>query len=204
MEKVFKIIGIFLGEQHSGKTLALTCYAYDYYLNGYSVYSNFNLNFPHKKITSTFIKSVVENKEQFNKSVFVIDEIYLILDSRNFGKKSNKIFSYLLLQSNKRDVHIFGTAQYFNTVDKRFRENIKFKCYCNRVIKNENDTYDFIEKDSRILTEEENKNLYIQCMFFIRRGSNLLTDYENKAIYIKADKIFNLYDTRELLDIDDN
>jgi len=193
------MIGIYLGEQNTGKTLALTYYAYNYYMNNYTVYSNYNLNFPHKKLTIDYINKIVQNKEQFTKSVFIIDEIYLILDSRNFGKKSNKIFSYLLLQSSKRDVHILGTAQYFNTVDKRFRENIKFKCYCNRVIKNINGEFNLIETDKRKLDKKFNDKLYIQCFYFIKKGY-FGKNFVNKQQYIRASPIFNLYDTTELLD----
>ena len=42
--------GIFLGEQNSGKTLSMVYYAYRYYKKGFNIYSNFNLNFKHKKI----------------------------------------------------------------------------------------------------------------------------------------------------------
>lgn len=192
------MIGIFLGEQHSGKTLALTYFAYDYYKKGFEIYSNYNLEIPHKKLTVDVIKDAVYNKEQFNKTVFVIDEIYLILDSRNFSKNKNKIFSYFLLQSSKRDVHIFGTAQYFNTVEKRFRENIKFQCYCNRVYKNEFGEYAFVESEDRELTEEENEKLYIKLNFIIRKQDT----YNVKEQYLKAKPIFNLYDNRELLNID--
>lgn len=199
--ELFKIIGIFLGEQHSGKTLALTYFAYDYYKKGYKIFTNYNLNFKHEKINTEFIENVVYGKKQFSKAIFVLDEIYLLIDSRNFGKKSNKILSYLLLQSSKRNVHIFGTAQYFNTVDKRFRENIKFKCYCNRVIYNKN-KFNLISADNRILSNEQNKRLYIQNTFFVKTGDNILTDFKTKKKYVKADKIFNLYDTKELLDLE--
>ncbi len=37
------MIGTFLGEQNSGKTLAMTYFANLYYKNGYKIFANYNL-----------------------------------------------------------------------------------------------------------------------------------------------------------------
>lgn len=196
------MIGIFLGSQNSGKTLVMTSFAYDYYKKGYKIYSNYNLNFPYELITSELLKEYTLSNKQFNKVVFLIDEINIIFDSRNFGKKSQKIFTYFILQSSKRNVNILGTTQQFNTIEKRFRENVNFKCYCNRVIRLGNKYY-FLQTNNRKLTKHENHKLYIKQSYIIFNegdyGSSLC---HNKIIYLKAEPYFGLYDTRFLVAIE--
>ena len=200
------MIGIFLGFQNSGKTLAMTYYAYTYYKKGYDIYSNYNLKFSKlkndkrlHKLTMDKIIECVKNREQFNKAIFLIDEMYLFMDSRNFGSKKQKIMTYFLLQTSKRNVHLFGTAQVFNSVEKRFRENCNFMVFCSRVIKNENEYLNVFD-NMRFLIDSE--NLYIKNVFLIKRSIESLTEYYDKKIfYLKAKNVFNLYDTTELINI---
>ena len=197
------MIGIFLGEQSAGKTLSMSYYAYTYYLKGYTIYCNYGLKFPHKKISKKLIIEFLTKKKQLNKSVFLIDEIYLFLDSRSFGSKSSKLISYFLLQTSKRQTHLFGTAQYFNTVEKRFRENCNLKVFCSRVIyEKETDRFLEITGKERFI---ETKNLFIRMTFLIKRTIYGMVEYDDiKKKYLKAETIFNLYDTTELLDLEDD
>ena len=192
------MIGIFLGGQNSGKTLAMTYFAKDYYNKGYSIYSNYNLNFPHKKITKKLIEDYVKAKKQFNRAVFLIDEIYLILDSRGFMK--NKVMSYFILQTSKRDVNLFGTAQFFNTTDLRLRDNTNFMVFCERVNKIKNKFYP-VKSNRRFL--DLNNILYIKMNFISKNKGGLMETMDIKTHYLKAEKIFNLYDTTELLGLED-
>lgn len=194
------MLGIFLGEQNSGKTLSLTYYAYKYFKEGFKIYSNYNLNFPHEKLDRETLESYTTGKIQFSKSVFCIDELYLIFDSRNFGRKFSKIFSYFVLQTSKRNVHLLGTAQFFNTIDKRFRENTNFLCYCQRMAKFENE-YRAIANNVRFL--DNNMDLYIKNNFIIRSSiEGMFNHNQSKSFYLLAKPIFKLYDTTELLGIE--
>lgn len=209
------MIGIFLGEQNCGKTLAMTYFAKKYYLDGYDIYANYNLSFKHTKLTGEILSKYTKNKIQFNKAVFLIDEIYLFMDSRNFGKKLNKLFSYFVLQTSKRDVHLLGTAQYFNTVEKRFRENANFKVFCSRVVLKKvinkqrtgiTSIYEDVTSNLRFLkdiTSVDRDNLYIKLSFVIKCMVDGITPSFNiKNYYLLAKPIFKLYDTKELLAIE--
>lgn len=192
------MIVIYLGEQNSGKTLSMTYEAYRYYKNGYKIYCNYHLSFPHEKITKKIIIDYLKNKTQLNKSIFLIDEIYLFLDSRSFGTKTNKLLTYFLLQTSKRNVHLLGTAQYFNTVEKRFRENCNLKIYCSRTTKKDGNYVDVHSSKRKI----PGKDLYIRMTCVIKRSLLGLVDFDDiKTRYLKAEPIFSLYDTTELLDI---
>lgn len=191
-------IGIFLGEQNSGKTLSMSYYARLYYQKGYTIYSNYKLNFPHITITRKMMEEYTTSRKQFNKAIFCIDEIYLFFDSRSFGSKANKLFTYFLVQSSKNSVNIFGTAQYFDTIEKRFRNNTSFKVFCTRVNKINNS---FIPIESNIRKLEDSSRLYIRNCFLIKTIKDFEMKIRQKIFYIKAEPLFNIYDTTELINI---
>lgn len=193
------MLGIFLGGQNSGKTLSMVYYAYDYYKNGYDIYSNLKLNFPYTPLTKKTLTQYTEGQKQFRKSVFLIDELYLFMDSRRSFSKNNQIFSYFLLQTSKRNVHCLSTSQYISSVEKRFRENLTFQCFCERVIKNDDGLYYEVGKVNRKLSKAENERLYIKNAY-LKKVNNMF-DYKVKLniVYLKAKPLFDFYDTTELL-----
>jgi len=197
------MIGVFLGEQNEGKTLSMTSRLYEAYKKGFKVYANYNLEFPHKKITKKLLEEWTKDKKHFNKAVFGIDEIYLILDSRSSTSKTSKIFSYFLLQTSKRDVHLFCTAQYINTIEKRLRNNLKFYCHCTRVLYNpKTKDFEYLDNFTRIQDNKINKHLYIRNDYFIRtKDNNNLSIIKQKTVFIRAERIFNKYNTKQLIDI---
>lgn len=193
------MLGVYLGTQNSGKTLSMVFNAYRYHKQGYKIYSNFNLSFKHTKLTKELIESFVTAKRQFNKTIFLIDEIYLFMDSRNFGSKRQKMLGYFILQTSKRGCNLYGTAQFFNTIEKRFRENINFTCHCQRVLLHKGE-YREIYNNNRFLVDS--KNLYIKNSYMIKKSA-LYDTYDIKNFYLKAEPIFKLYDTTELLGLGD-
>lgn len=193
------MIGIFLGEQASGKTLSMVYYAYQYYKKGFRIYTNVGLSFKHEILSKEIIENFTKDKTQFDKAVFLIDEIYLFMDSRNFGRKSSKIQTYFLLQSSKRSVHVLATAQIFNSVEKRFRENSSFQCYCNREMLNPDGSYTDVDDVNRIVPSQ---NLYIRQNFLKRKVEfGIATNYTIQTFHLKASPVFALYDTKQLFDI---
>lgn len=98
------VITLFLGSQNSGKTLCMSYFCKLYKDKGYDIYSNYNLSFKHKKLTKSLIEEYTKSRQQFSKTIFAIDELYLFFDSRNSGTKANKIFSYFVTQTSKNDV----------------------------------------------------------------------------------------------------
>jgi hypothetical protein len=188
------MIGIFLGSQNSGKTLSMTYYAYTYFLKGYDIYSNYNLQFKHTKITKTLLLDYVSNKTQFEKAIFLLDEIYLVADARNFSSNANKVFSWFLLQTSKRGVNLFGTAQILNTCEKRFRENLNFMVFNERFLYI-GGKYLAVTNQNRFLNDDR---LYIKNTFLIKKPAFLNNDYDTKTFFIYAKPIQGLYDTKEL------
>lgn len=116
------IIG-FVGRMGSGKTLSMVRNAYRYFLAGYTIYSNIKLSFPHKEYTLQELIDFANNGINLKKSLIMVDEAHIFLDSRSSGSKRNRIISYFLLQTRKKGCHLYYTTQRFHQIDKRLRDN---------------------------------------------------------------------------------
>ena len=195
------VISIFLGNQNSGKTLSMSYFCKIYFKKGYTIYSNYNLSFHHKKLTKEIIEEYTTSRQQFKKTVFAIDELYLFFDSRSSGTKSNKIFSYFVTQTSKNDVVLLGTAQFFNTVEKRFRENVNNIIYCSRVLKTKKNGFSNVKKNIRFLSKKYNDVLYIKMLLMKKIITGLEENLIKKTLFLKANTMFKNYDTKELIDI---
>lgn len=193
---MIKIRIAFIGSQSSGKTLSMVYYAYAKHLQGYDIYSNLKLNFPFKIFTQKELIEYTKNQKQFNKSVFLIDEAHLFFDSRSGMSNKNKVMSYFITQTSKRDCELYVTTQRFNQLDLRFRENCDYNIYCDRHLKIKDEYFIIPKTMKRKLTDYFNQRLYIINVIYDNQEQNL--NSINK-VYIKASPIFNLYDTKELI-----
>ncbi len=111
-----------LGAFGSGKTLLLCIFAV---MSTREVHSNFVLNMAkYRELTTLSLMDLKDNIEVF------IDEGYTWLESRISSSNLNRYLSYIILQSRKRTIDIYITAQLFSTIDLRFRENsdVIIKC----------------------------------------------------------------------------
>jgi hypothetical protein len=113
------------GALGSGKTLMLTYLAYSYYKAGYAIYSNYHLNFKYEPIN-------VKESFDYSNCFIAFDELHTYFDSRQSTKKSNRIFSYFILQTRKRNVVLGYTAQLHGSVDKRIRAVEDFNVFCEK------------------------------------------------------------------------
>lgn len=174
------IIGC-IGDRGSGKTLFMTLEAFNQYRKGKQIYSNYKLTFP--KLPNTLKPKLIPNEffinyENYNlkNCCFFIDEIYVYIDSRRSSSNINKIMSYFFNQTRKTGVDIYYSTQFFSQVDKRLRFN----------------TEKFVLPKSI----KKDKKLYI-LIEICNRDLKLL-----RKIIIKAEPIFNLYDTDEIIKFD--
>ena len=154
-----------LGNLGTGKTLFLTYMASKF---NREVYSNYELKLKHyKQLKVIDLLNLPNNIEVF------IDEAYTWLESRVSSKALNRYLSYILLQSRKRTINIYITAQLFSSVDLRFREQSNIIIVCHRI----NEGYFY-----KILNRENNG---MKSFLFP---------------FIKAKKYYKLYDTYEIIE----
>jgi hypothetical protein len=100
--RTVKLISGLIGRMGSGKTLSCVRYAYQYWKQGYKIYSNINLKFPYTPYNIQDLINWTSNDYDLQKSIILLDEAHIFLDSRNSANKRNKIISYFLLQTRKK------------------------------------------------------------------------------------------------------
>jgi hypothetical protein len=174
---------LFVGMPRQGKTISGICEIKTFYDNGYTIYSNTPLSFPHTPLTR---KMIIEwEKVELNlppKTAFFIDEIWAWFDSRNSANSNNKIFSYFINQLGKftenkaLGLTIIGTTQFFMNMDIRGRRVTSKVCECKKI--------------------EEKPNEYIKVLRIWKINKNLELKVVKREI-VKFDmNAFKLYDTQ--------
>ena len=163
------IVG-FVGARGSGKTLSMVLEAYRYQSIGYRVLSNIGLNFDHETYTGKDIERFASEKNNLKDSVLLVDEAHILLDSRTSVTKRNRIVSYFILQTRKRNVHLLYTTQSFHQIEKRLRDQ------------------------TDILVECSFKDGYVQQKIHdVHKGRTIRGLFE-------AEPLFDLYDTNLIVD----
>lgn len=130
------LIGI-EGELGGGKTLLMVKYLKDEYnINHKKIMTNLKLtNIPYDEIDILYL---IENDTDLNDIVLGIDELTVFVDCRTSMSKANRFFSYLVLQSRKRNVDIYYTTQNLSMIDKRVIDHTPLIVLCEKIYTNEN------------------------------------------------------------------
>ncbi len=179
------IVGI-IGKRGCGKTITMAKTVKDMLKKGKIIYTNFHINKKaidkkyHKNIhllDSEFFKNYKDFK-LYNCALF-LDEIYVYIDSRTSSSKRNRLWSYFINQTRKRDVDLYYTTQFFRQVELRLRENTEYFIYP-QLIKQGNTTIVY------------NK---------IYSYGDTLKKIGNERFV--ANDYFNVYDTDEIISFDD-
>lgn len=123
------IVGI-EGLKDQGKTLTMSLFLWmeQHYFNK-PILSNYKLLEP-LKFEYLDANRLVELDNELVNSVIGIDEIHMLADCRNPGKKQNKLLGYFFLQSRHRGINIYYTTQFISQTDKRIRDNTDIKVIC--------------------------------------------------------------------------
>ena len=172
------VIGL-KGLKGSGKTLVMTLLLYAEYKNGRKIYTNYEVNFPHKILD---VEKLVKLDIQLQNAVIGIDELHMICDSRRSGKKQNILLSYFVLQSRHRSIDLYYTTQFNGQVDKRIRENTDINIICENL---------FIDSDN-----DGNNDLF---RIIVQDKRSMPIRLMEKVIY--GQPVFNAYNSDHIVDI---
>lgn len=124
------IVGI-EGGLGSGKTLMMSRYlSKDFHRLHRVVYANYWLNFDYKKLN---IRDMLDKKQSLLNVSVGIDELTVFADCRNSMSELNKLISYFILQTRKRNVCLYYTTQDFGMVDKRIIQHTHVRIFCSKV-----------------------------------------------------------------------
>jgi hypothetical protein len=164
----------------SGKTLSMVRLAYSLYLKGYTIYSNFHLNFPFEYFTLKDILEYAENSKNFVNAVFLVDEAHIFIDARRSSSGRNLALSYFILQTRKQNVWLFFTTQYYHQVDKRLRASTNAFVECS--FKSYTDSYGM------------QANVCLNMWNLIKSNKIIV-----KKFVFSANSFFGLYNTNEVV-----
>jgi hypothetical protein len=182
------MIECFIGTVGSGKTLSAVYECYQYYKQGYTVYTNIELKFPHTKLTKRVFDVLVKEKKGLQDAVIFIDEAHIWLDSRSSMMKKNKVITYFILQTRKRNVRMLVTTQHLGQVDKRLRDTIDILVFCRNMT------------NQTSLVKDASIPVYILQEYVFQWRDDMTP--RKRSLY--ANPVFPLYDTSEIVDFTDD
>jgi len=124
------VITSFEGVMGSGKSTACAALAYtEFKYRNKKVISNNHLSFPHQFFDTRYFLDNLDTAE-LSDCVLVLDEAYLYLDGRTSASKLNKLFTYFIAQTRKRNVDLYICTHHIDVVDKRLRRAIDVRGTC--------------------------------------------------------------------------
>ena len=172
---------VFVGGMGSSKTLSMVREAEIYSRQGYTVYSNFKLNFPFVWIDSDLLRKIIRGELELDNAVLLLDEVHQIADSRLSASKKNVWFSYMVNQSRKKSVRILATTQFFSQVDRRLRLATSLLVFCSRK---------FIGENCRVTQQ-----------LAVQKSPEDFQVVKIKSFW--GNKFFNMYDSSEAIHLGD-
>lgn len=162
--------------------------ALQYYRQGFKIYANFGLKAPfeYTPLNKRTFDAMIKSKEGLTNAVLLLDEVHIWLDSRSSMQKKNKMITYFILQTRKRNVRLLCTTQHLHQIDKRFRDTIDILVFCRNM------------SNQTSIVNGEQKEMYIQNEFLFQWGEQ---PPRKRLLY--ANPIFPLYDTSEMIGYED-
>jgi molybdopterin-guanine dinucleotide biosynthesis protein len=113
----YPIMGI-VGRRGFGKTAFMTAIGYDSHLQGYQVFANYHLKFPHEQIS---LEELSELPAHVHDCVVLMDEFHTGADAYDFFTKRARSLTKFVTQLRKRRVTFLYTTQYIEQIAKRLR-----------------------------------------------------------------------------------
>lgn len=190
-------ITIIEGIVGAGKSVALTHHGYQAYCKGRTVYANYWLSFPHKRLK---LKEMVTELPRLRDVTILFDEAQNQVSSRQFMSKNNIMFSKFVKQTRKAGVDLYIATQQAIGIDIDIRRNLHVleTCFPYRLVMRDGvktlrkATLDEIEarhvdriviKKTLYWAEESGKEAPVEWSVF------------------NPSKYFKMYNTRETFDI---
>lgn len=169
---------LYLGARGSGKTLSMVKDAYIEYKRGRRVITNMEDVSFGEHLSNDEIKKLTKESDLYD-AVLLIDEAQIFFDSRRSMKKENLNFSYFVLQTRKRNIDIYFTTQFSNTIDRRIRDNIDYVAYPHYI------------SDYYVCEVEYIDNTSLEDPYLI--------EPKKSKVFFNALQVFSLYDTNETI-----
>jgi hypothetical protein len=178
---LFLLIHAFEGELGNGKTLLMSFKVLQRWLSfrrrgiKCKVLANYGLKIPHEKVTVERLLFMMKSGEDLQNCIIALDELQVLLDSRNSISDVNQLLSYFFLQSRKQNVYVYFTTQFLDQVEKRVRRIVDTVTSCVRV------------------TEKGIRPVWFHFKVVDKYGRKIA------EFFMEGDQVFRVYDTRETI-----
>ena len=170
------------GNLRSGKTAFATWLAHEHKKHSTYIISNYSMTFADYTAPSEILIMKLKHLiEEHEKVTVVIDDLWVLMDSRDSASGENKFASDVMINSGKDGITIIGTSQMPHMVDKRYRDIADYRVLCERKGK----------------TRDRNATIkaHITTMNFkAKKGISLKTQR------FKVHEVCDLYDTKEKIE----
>lgn len=122
---------LFTGDQGAGKTLSQSRYVYQLQQKwGAKVYSATDFANADVKIDENDIAANILTKREDRPTVFLLDEIQVLLDRGNLDDVGRTQIRKAIQQQRKRNTSIVGTLQVYLDIAPEYRRQIKYVVRC--------------------------------------------------------------------------
>lgn len=183
------MIHLVIGRQGSGKTLFLVKKAYESYLQGKTVYSNVHLMFPYIPLRYDDIVNF-----RLNNAIVIIDEAHQLLPSRrSLSKRSVKIVDGFISMVRKKNLELYMSTQMLIKIDIRIREEQDFYYKCSK--------WSFLNGHWQEVTHNYDLPYDVPIMISLK-VIELFSGNDIQLSFI-GNNYFNMYDSKEIIDIDE-
>lgn len=173
----------------TGKTIMMLRYLLRDYNNKHDIYANFGIkNIKYNKIDISELLEYEKENIDFTNATIGIDEITVFVDCRTSISRSNRIFSYFILQSRKRNVNVYCTTQSCSMLDKRLLQHAHIIIMCDFAYKtfvNDNDEIETIRL----------KNWRKYTIIDFRQPRKI----KKTSFIMDISKYYDFYDTNEII-----
>ena len=166
----------------NGKTATLALLAKAYFVQRKQVYSNFSLSFDHKKIDFGNLKNF-----EYTNGVICIDEIQSVLPAHGGLSKAKRGANHFLLQGRHVDTDIIFSTQRFKNVHTVLRIQVDYRIVVSK-----------LHRDGTECFIDNCKEDHVFKMVLLSSGSG-----KSKIAYFKDTQAYGLYDTKELIGVDE-
>jgi len=120
----------FEGPMGTSKSTTAVAIAYEKFrVLGRKVISNQHLSFPYSRFDIAYFLEHYADEELTN-CVLLMDEFYQIADARASATKLNRLWTYFIVQTRKRDVDLFICTHHLDHIDKRNRRAVNIRGSC--------------------------------------------------------------------------
>lgn len=188
------LIGI-EGGLGSGKTIKLVQYLKEEHRCGKHIMCNIGLtNIPYEQVDIHKLLEYNDTAVSLNNLVLGIDELTVFADCRTSGGgKSNRIFSYLVLQSRKRSVDIYYTTQDIEMIDWRVVAHTSIFVYAEKLF-----IKDFPSLRGKVDVDPEDDSIMGIRRYIIKDRRNP-RHIRIKRFFQDITPFYDLYDTDEIV-----